>query len=210
MTTAIDVITNGRHKVGHYGAVCSPFPAYSLSPTAYSFVDGLQLRPHPLHRRCLRGAGVVGDEEIAARQEETAWVAEAPGHHVLPEILELARTGCARFRADAAVIEGQLPVAVPGVAKIFAQHQAQRGGIVAMDIGGGQTVAAERNRLTMLAAPTGRNRRAPVFSRCTAPGDVVVDIAGGVAVVRPEHRDQVSRFGMGGNALVPVKDFRIG
>ena len=77
---------------------------------------------------------------------------------------------------------------------------------MAVDVERGQAVAAERDRLAMLPAPPGRRRHGPVAAVRAAPGNVVLDIGFQLAVVRPEHGDELAGFGMDGDALVPVED----
>src|SRR6478735_3774648 len=58
----------------------------------------------------------------------------------------------------------------------------------------------------MLPAPTDRGRLAPAPAILGAKRNMVVDIGSEGTIVRPVHDGDLSRFRMGGIALIPVED----
>ena len=84
-------------------------------------------------------------------------MAETPGHHILPEIVEVARfCGVTGFSPVTARVEDELVLTIPTPAKIVTQHQAERRRIVAMYINRRQSITAKCDRLAMLPTPTDR------------------------------------------------------
>ena len=109
---------------------CAPTtsPWSPLPTNTINLHHALLLDPDPVHAGRRLVAGVERDEQVAVRQQHTARVAEAPGHHVLPEILELAWPGCARLPFQLALVEDELLVPAPGWPKSSLTTSRQRGG----------------------------------------------------------------------------------
>src|SRR5947208_1517991 len=90
-------------------------------------------------------------------------VAEAPGHHVVPVLADLAATGRARLGARPALVDRQIAGLVPSAADVPAEHRADAGRVAPPRVEGDKQVAAEGDRLAMLAGEPGPARGRPAL-----------------------------------------------
>ena len=148
--------------------------------------------------------GVEHHEDRAVPQQLPARMTEAPGLHVGELLFLTAPLPGPRLGTCAALVNHQVPAAVPGAFEVVADRSGDARGIVAVGVDRHQTITAERDRLAVLAGQPAAGRGRPRAGVGRPPGDMDVEIGPGGRLVGPEHGHPLAAFGVNSQTYIPV------